>query len=195
MGEPALKRERFTYAEYLELEADSPARHIFWDGEVFAMAGGSIQHNTLESNVHGLLFAALRGQPCRPFTGNCRLRALNSERAVFADVVVVCGPVITHPADGTATTNPTVVVEVLSKSTEAFDRGDKFVYYRSFPTLRSVLFLSQREVRVERYVRGLDDDWRLRDLGPGGTLEIPEIGARLAVEQIYENVHFDDVED
>ena len=195
MGEPARKRDRFTYQDYLALEATSDQRHVFWDGEIFAMAGGSVKHDTLESNLHGLLFTALRGRPCRPYTGNRRLRALDSERAVFADVVVVCGPMSTHPEDATATSNPTVVFEVLSKSTEAFDRGDKFSYYRTFPTLRSVVFLSQRAVHVERYIRGEGDDWNLRDLGLTGVLDLPELGTRLSLAEIYDGVPLSDPED
>ena len=188
MGAPSPGHERFTYQEYLDLEAASQERHIFWDGEIFAMAGATVKHYTVESNLHGLLFTALRGRSCRPYTGNRRLRAMDSERAVFADVVVVCGSMITHPEDATATTNPTIVFEVVSKSTEAFDRGDKFTYYRMFPSLRSVVFVSQKAMHVERYIRGEDGAWSLRDIGPEGVLELPEIGVRLALKDVYDGV-------
>lgn len=194
MGEPALKQERYTYQEYLEMAVDAQERLIFWDGEIFAMAGGTVSHATLETNLVGLLVSALRGKPCRPFVGNQRLRAPDSERAVFADALVVCGPVRTHPGDATAVTNPVIVFEVLSKSTEAFDRGDKFAYYRTFPTLRSVVFVSQKDKRVERYTRGPDDDWTLRDLGPDSVLDLSEIGVRLALQEIYEGVSLLDPE-
>ena len=181
MADPALKQDHFTYAEYLDIEAQSEERHIFWDGEIFAMAGGSLGHTRLESNLHGLLFIALGGRPCHPYTGNQRLRAPEGDRAVYTDAVVICGRRETHPDDADAVTNPVVVFEVLSKSTKAFDRGDKFAYYRTFPSLRAVVFVSQKTAHIERYSRDERGVWTLTDIGRDDTLDLPEIGVSLVV--------------
>lgn len=185
MDEAALKQDRFTYQEYLELEERSDERHIFWDGEIFAMAGGSPAHVALETSLILTLGATLKGRPCRPRVGNQRLRAPEGDRCVYADATVVCGPLTFHPDDGTALTNPVVVFEVLSRSTEAFDRGEKFAYYRTFPSLRSVVLISQRPHRVERYSRDARGVWSLTDLGPQDTLDLPEIDAEISLAEMY----------
>lgn len=190
MSEPAGVAHLLSYAEYLELEGAAEERHIFWDGEIFATSGGSENHTALEANLVALLRDALRGAPCRAHTGNRRLRSLSrAERSVYPDAVVICGPSVPHPADHLASTNPSVVVEVLSDSTESFDRGKKFAYYRTFPTLRSVVLVSQHEVRVEHFHRpeGLDT-WAITELGPGEALELPDIRATLPLDEIYEGV-------
>ena len=188
VAEPALKQTRRTYTEYLDMQARSEERLMFWDGEIFAMAGGTIQHGAIQTNLVALLWTALRGQPCRPFVGDQRLRALDSERVVYADGAVVCGPPVPHSDDATTLTNPVVVFEVLSKSTEAFDRGDKFVYYRGFPSMRSVVFIAQRTRRAEVYHRDEHGLWRLRDLGPTDELDLPEVGVRIPLSALYEGI-------
>lgn len=186
MAEPALKRAPLTYEEYLEIEDQSEERHIFWDGEMFAMSGASDDHNIIETNVAGFLHAALRGRPCQASTGNRRLRALHSKKAVYGDAVVICGTTILHPGDKNAATNPVAIFEVLSDSTEVFDRGEKFRYYRTFPSLRVVVFLSQKEIHAERYTRGPSGSWTLVDFGSGEILNLDEIGVSLAVDDLYE---------
>lgn len=186
MALPALKQDRYTYEEYLEIEAGSDERHIFWDGEIFNMSGGSSTHVQLETNLIVLLGAALKGQPCRPRVGNQRIRALAGERAVYADATVFCGQYRPHPQDPGAMTNPTVVFEVLSKSTEAFDRGDKFAFYRTIPELRSFVLLSQKARRIERYYRDERGVWSLEELGPDDALTLPELGVSIPLSEIYE---------
>ena len=187
MGEPALKQETFSYDEYREMEDLSPERHIFWDGQIYAMSGASDDHNTIESNAHLVLGIALRGRPCRASTGNRRLRALHSEKAVYADAVVICGKSIQHPDDKNASTNPVVIVEVLSPdSTEGFDRGDKFAYYRTFPSVKVVVFVVQKEIAVERHVRGPGGAWTMHAFGVGETMSLDEIGVSVHVDELYE---------
>lgn len=135
MGPPAVKSERVSWEEYLALEDPSGERWMYWDGELFAMAGATFAHDVIESNLHILFGGALRGSPCRPFTSNRRLRALEGDRSAFPDLSIVCGPHVAHPDDANATMNPTAVFEVLSDSTEAFDRGDKFAWYRGSPSV------------------------------------------------------------
>lgn len=181
MAVGAPKQPHLTYAEYRAQEDASQEKHIYWDGEIFAMVGGSFTHCKLEQNLSGMLYVALRRQPCQPYTGNLRLRALDSDRAVYADAIVVCGQPEAHPDDPQAATNPTVVMEVLSDSTEVFDRGAKFAYYRTFPSLQSFVLLSQAAPRVEHYCREADGRWVIEDLGLDDTLHLPSVDAHLAV--------------
>lgn len=186
MAEPALKKDRLTYDEYRAIEDNTDVRHIFWDGEMFAMSGASDAHNIIESNVIISLGIALRGRPCRASTGNRRLRALGSDDAVYADATVICGGTVTHPEDRNAATNPVVVVEVLSDSTEKFDRGDKFAYYRSFPSIREVVLISQKQVRVERFTRTASGSWLLTELREGAALALESVDVSIPVADLYE---------
>lgn len=186
MAQPAVKLPRYTYEEYLEMEDRAEERHIFWDGEIYAMAGASLKHSVLESRLVRLLGNVLDGRPCHALVGNQHLRALDSERTVYADASIVSGRFVMHPESSSALTNPTVVFEILSDSTEAFDRGDKFAYYRSFESIRSVVLLSQKTRRVERYSRDERGLWRLEDLGPDDTLRLPEVEVNLPIAEIYE---------
>lgn len=186
MGEAALKLDHITIEDYIEMENASNEKHMFWDGEIFAMSGASPDHYEIEMNVAGLLYTQQRNQPCRPFTGNVRLRALGSERSVYADAVVVCGPKVPHPGDGNALTNPTVIVEVLSDSTESFDRGDKFAYYRTFPSVQEVLLVSQKQMQVEHFRRAEGGSWVLRVYRDGESVVLASVGAQLAVADLYE---------
>lgn len=187
MQPSAVKQEKLSYAEYLALEATAEERHIFWDGSRQAMSGGTLNHSLLETQLILMLGSALKGRPCRPFSGNRRLRSPEEpDRAVYADLSVICGKSQPHPEDPDASTNPTVVIEVLSPSTEGFDRGKKFAYYRTFPTLRSYVLVAQDQVLVEHYYRQ-GERWMLDLLGPGEQLVLPEIDVRLEVDQIYQD--------
>ena len=185
MGVPAGKRIGHTYASYLEIAEQSEERLYFWDGEIYAMAGASFEHDTIETNLGGLLFRALEGRPCRPRTSNARLRALHSERSVYADGIIHCGPPSPHPDDRVAMTNPTVIFEVLSPSTAAFDRGDKFAYYREFPSVREVVFIAQYQVRVEIYTRQPSGDWLWMTRGAGQAMTLPSAQIEVPVDALY----------
>lgn len=185
MGLPAEKVTKLSYAEYKAIEDASDERHDFWDGEMFAMSGASPDHYALESAIHGALFSQLGKNPCRAYTGNMRLRSLDSDNAVYADTVVVCGPRQVHPDDPCAITNPSVVVEVLSPSTEAYDRGAKFALYRGFPSITDVVFVSQQAIAIEHYSRDPAGGWRLTDLGRADALAFPALGVSIPVEAIY----------
>lgn len=187
---PEAKSERVTWEEYLAMVDPSGERWMYWDGEIFSMSGATLPHDMIERNVGGLLFVALRGQHCSPFTSNRRLRALKGERSSFPDASIVCGPHQAHPDDKHATTNPTAVFEVLSDSTEAFDRGDKFAWYRTFPSLRYVVLLSQKSRHVEVFQRQADEAWLFRAYGPGQSLPFEDMGFTLAVDDIYDGVDF-----
>lgn len=142
-----------TYAEYLEIEADSPIRHEYLAGEIFAMAGGTPEHAALQVSISGALLRQLAGRPCRVFSSDLRLRVPATGLATYADVTVVYGRVERDAEDENAVVNPTALVEVTSKRTEAYDRGDMFEHYRTIPSLREYVLVSHRESRIDVWRR------------------------------------------
>jgi Uma2 family endonuclease len=186
MAEPKL---RMNEGSYLEFDRQSEAKHVLWDGEVYAMAGASLAHNLVVGNLLHHLGNALEGSGCRPLPSDMRVR-LSRDRYVYPDVTIVCGP----PAlDGESDIllNPSAVIEVLSPSTTAFDRGDKFVAYRSLVGLDEVVFVSQHEPRVETYTRQPDDSWLLRESRADGSLALRSLSVPLPLQLIYKDVAFE----
>ena len=183
MGGPAA--QRLSYAEYLALEAETGVRHEFWNGEVHAMAGGTLDHSLIAANMIGLMFSQLSGTPCRAFTADCKLWIGHADRAVYPDLTVVCGPVERPAHDSNACTNPSMVVEVLPPSTEDLDRGGKVRDYRQIPGLSTILLIESERQSVEVISRNPDESWTLRTFGPGETLRLPTPDLQLSVDRIY----------
>lgn len=180
----ALAAQHSTYAEYLELEASSEQRYEFVDGVVYAMAGGTPEHARLAAALIAELRAALSPKGCAVYTSDLKLRIEATNRTTYADVVVICGPERTSDIDRTAVVNPTVIVEVLSPSTEASDRGEKWRHYQRIDSLREYVLVSQDEPYVEVFRRD-GDEWVLRTATAGQMLELPSQGVRVAVDAIY----------
>jgi Uma2 family endonuclease len=176
-----------TYADYLIAEAVAKVRHEYLKGEVWAMAGGTIEHGALALAVAGELRAALRGKPCRAFSSDVRVRIPETDLATYPDLSVVCGKLETAPEDKDAITNPIVLVEVLSDSTEAYDRGAKAAHYRRIASLREYVLVSQNEPRIEVQRRVEGGRWELLEARPGETIELASLGVRLDVAAVYTN--------
>lgn len=173
-----------SYAEYLAREARSETKHEFVDGVVRAMAGGTIEHARLASALTRLLAASLVGRPCETYSSDARVRIDASNRTTYPDLTIVCGPLERSSADREAIANPTVIVEVLSESTEAYDRGEKFRHYRLLPSLREYVLVASDQPLVEVWRRD-QDAWRVDDRGPGETVSLASIDARFAVDALY----------
>ena len=171
-------------SEYLAWEREQPGKHEYHLGEVFAMAGGSLRHNFLSSAIGAELRAALRGR-CQVLSSDQRISAKQGERYVYADAVVVCGSVQTEPGTSDVLANPSVVVEVLSRSTEAFDRGDKWDAYQRLPSLSDYLLVTQTVAQIEHYQREVGGSWRYRRLEAGDTLTLSN-GATMAIDAVCE---------
>jgi Uma2 family endonuclease len=186
MARPA-PTARMTYAEYLAAEAASDVRHEYLNGEVWAMAGGTPEHAALALAVGSELRQALRGKPCRAYSADLRIRIVDTGLSTYPDVSVVCGQLETAPDDKDAVTNPIVLVEVLSESTEGYDRGAKAAHYRRIPSLREYVLVSQAEPRIEVHRRAESGRWELLEARPGETIELVSLGARLDVAAIYAN--------
>jgi Uma2 family endonuclease len=184
--------QKITYAQYLMMEEGAELRHEWLDGAVFAMASGTLDHATLISNVLLALGLALRGGPCRVFTGDARVRVRATGLATYPDASVICGPRETHPEDPQALTNPRLLVEVLSPSTEVYDRTEKLDHYRQIEALEDVLLVDHRCVRAERWTRA-GRGWTVVVHGPGERLSLggrsPDHGpVELDVDAIYAGV-------
>jgi Uma2 family endonuclease len=183
MTEPA-RTLTYTFAEYLALEAKGETKHEYINGEIFAMAGGTPDHAALAAAVIRLLGTALLDRPCRVYTSDLRIRVLATGLATYPDVSVVCRPFEPDPEDANTAVNPVVIVEVLSDSTEAYDRGEKFAHYRRIPSLRDYLLVLQSKAQIEHYRRNDDDTWTLREVRAPGAVRL-SIGCELSVEDVY----------
>ncbi|MBM4365838.1 MAG: Uma2 family endonuclease [Deltaproteobacteria bacterium] len=181
-------RKLLSYADYLQVEEETQVKHEWRAGVIVAMAGGTVAHSELGGRVFGLLFGRLDGKPCRPYNSDLKLRIPAEDVATYADVAVVCGEPIRDQLDDNALVNPTVVIEVLSESTEDYDRNEKFDYYQALGTLREYVLVSQHEVRVEHYVLRGPGTWEYRRLGPGDTLALKSVRAKLPVDEVYRGV-------
>ena len=180
-----------TYVEYLEVEADSPIRHEYLAGEIFAMAGGTPEHGALQVSVSGALLRQLAGRPCRVFSSDLRLRIPATGLATYAGVTVVCGPVERDADDENAVVNPIVLVEVTSKRTEAYDRGEKFEHYRTIPSLREYVIVSHREPRIDLWRRPASGGaWAETRAGSGDPALLESIDCRLDVDELYAAARF-----
>ncbi len=177
----------YTFSAYIALEAKSEAKHELVNGEILAMAGGSPERSRLAANVIGELGAALRGRPCVTYTSDLRVRVRATGLATYPDATVVCGRLEVDPEDKNTATNPVVIVEVLSDSTETYDREDKRAHYRLIPSLREYVLVSQHERRIEHYHRNDDGSWTLRDARAGERARLDAVGCELSVDAIYED--------
>ncbi len=179
---------RYTYADYVALEAVSTGKHEFLDGEIYAMAGGSEEHSALAAEMVRILGNAVGERLCRVHTSDLRIYVESVGLATFPDVSVVRGPVYHHDPSPTATAlNPMILVEVTSDSSEDYDTGPKLEYYQTIPTLREYVVVSHRERRIAVHSRGEDDAWTTRVAIRGGRVEVSSLGAALIVDEIYRN--------
>jgi Uma2 family endonuclease len=184
MSTPAETR-RMTAAEYLVWEREQATKHEFHLGEVFAMAGASPRHNVLAAAMIAELGGAMRAKGCHVMTSDQRVSAAEGGRYVYPDAVVVCGGLRTEAGASDVLANPTVIVEVLSRATEAYDRGEKWEAYQRLSSLTDYVLVSQAAVRIEHYRREPDGSWRYREHGPGTKLTFGN-GVLIAVDAVYQ---------
>ncbi len=181
----AAPQHRSTPEEYLAFEREAEEKHEYWDGEIVAMAGASPEHNAICFNLAGALKPQLRGSGWRGFTSDQRVRVPLSHRYVYPDLTVVCGQPVFEDDDAYTLVNPTLVVEVLSPTTENKDRGPKLFGYRTLPSLRGYLLGTW----VEHWSRQDDGRWLVTELDEvTAILDLPEVGCKLPLAEVYEDV-------
>jgi Uma2 family endonuclease len=189
--------KRFTVQEYYALETAASYKSDYYKGEIFAMAGGTAEHSRICVNIGGELRNRLRGKPCDTFESKLRLKIKATGLRTYPDVSVYCGPLERAEDDAyhETYTNPTVLFEVLSKSTEGYDRGFKAQNYRRIETLRAYALVSQTDAFIEIYERQPDNRWLLREVaGLDAVLTIPAIGVDVPLSEIYSRVTFTNAE-
>ena len=181
------ERSNLSPHAFLAWERQQPTKHEYFQGEVFAMAGGSPRHNALCSSMIARLQEALRDGPCNVFTSDQRVSMDAGERYVYPDITVVCGPLILHPGTSDVLENPTVLVEVLSSSTEQYDRGLKWEAYQRLPSLSDYVLVSQNEARIEHFRRESSGSWVYRSAIAGDRVTLSN-GATVDVSAVFGNL-------
>jgi Uma2 family endonuclease len=189
----ALREQTWMVEQYLELERTSEIKHEYLDGYVFAMTGASRNHNLIAAAVMGIFYVQLRGRPGNIYTSDQRVKA--GRLYAYPDISVVCGtPEFTGETPDTLA-NPTLLIKVLSPSTEKSDRGKTFQYYRELDSLQEYVLIAQDSYRIEHYVRQENGPWLFNDaVGADATLELASIGCTLSLADVYEKVIFEEEE-
>jgi Uma2 family endonuclease len=174
-----------TYDDYLEAARHSPVKLEFHAGEIFAMTGGSVLHAQLSGSVFAALRTGLTGKTCRAFNSELRIAVTAANEACYPDASVVCGPIVVDPRDPHGVTNPSVIVEVLSPSTETYDRSGKFGLYRQIASLRDYLLVSQTHNQIEHFSRNADDSWTYRCAQTGDSVHLTAVDVALSVAEVF----------
>jgi Uma2 family endonuclease len=190
MGMPVQKHS-YSIDEYLNLEANADGRHEYHDGEILAVAGGSPEQSFIIINICGELRNALKGKPCRVAESNLRVRIPRPPRYVYPDASVICGPLQLDPDDAEqhSILNPKVIVEILSRTTEGYDRGEKFTQYRQIESFEEYILISQDRPNFESFLRQPDGAWsietctELQDIA-----RVRSLGIEIPMSEIYAGI-------
>ena len=184
-----MAEQTITPGQYLELERGADFKSEYSSGRMFRISGGSNAHSLIGGNVHALLWSQLRRKPCLTFNSDMKVLVNVTGLYTYPDVSVVCGDVRYTDEHRDMVENPIVLVEVLSPTTEAYDRGEKFVHYQGLPSLTDYLIISQETMRVEQYVRQNDDKWLLSvHSGPEASVGLVSTECTLLLAEVYERV-------
>lgn len=171
--------------------ASLQGRSEYFGGEVFAMTGASAAHNAIVRNISGLLWTQMKGRPCQVFASDMKVRVRTADAGTYPDLVAFCDRPEFQDGRQDVLLNPSLIVEVLSDSTEAYDRGGKFALYRQLPSLREYLLISQHRVQAELYTRGADNRWTLSDFGAlTDRIPLASVDCTLALAEVYDKVEF-----
>ena len=181
---------RYTPEQYLALDRKADYKSEYINGHVIAMAGASQRHNLIAGNLYREVSQQLRGRPCEAYISDMRVKVGLTGLYTYPDVVMVCGDIHFEDGDNDTLLNPTAIVEVLSTSTEAYDRGEKFAHYRRLESLQEYLLVAQDKVRIEHYVRQ-GPHWVLSEVSdPQDTVHLAAIDCTIALQDVYDKVQF-----
>jgi Uma2 family endonuclease len=185
-------KPRYSFEEYLAIEREREYKSEYFAGEMFAMAGATENHNLVAFNVANVLGRQLKDRPCKAYLSDMRVRIEATGLTTYPDASVVCGPPQFHDAKRDILLNPQVIVEVLSPSTESYDRGKKFEHYRKLDSLRDYVLISQDRRQIECFTRQPDGRWTLHEASePGSSLRLASIECDLPANEIYAKIEFD----
>ncbi len=188
----ALPKEHYTLEEYLELDRNSDQRFEYWEGEVFSMSGVSEEHAQIEVDLTTLLNLRLSVKGCRLFPANMRIKVPSMPPYRYGDLSALCGKAKFEKIDGVdALVNPMLIVEVLSYSTEGYDRGDKFTHYKSIPSFREYLLVAQHRPHITHFIKQENGAWinhEYNDLNE--VVKLTSVGCEFSLHEVYQNVAF-----
>jgi Uma2 family endonuclease len=182
---------RVSESDYLRLERRAEGKSQFFDGEIFAMAAGTRAHSLIAINLASELRNQLKSTKCVPYNADLRIKVEATGLITYPDVSVVCGDQRFLDDEEDTLLNPVLIGEVLSDSTEAYDRGKKFENYRQIPSCHEYLLVSQREPRVEQFIRQPNGEWSLKEAsGPQAEIKLPSLGIVLRLSEVFAKVEF-----
>lgn len=191
----ATAERMLTELEYLDQERRAENRSEFYRGQIYAMAGASRAHNLITVNLTRELSQRLKGRPCEVYSSDMKVKVKPSGLYTYPDVTVVCGEPRFDDAQNDILLNPKIIIEVLSPSTEAYDRGDKFEHYRRLASLNDYILVAQHRYRIEHFSRQADGRWLLVEVNDlQAELALDSIGCALPLAEIYERVVFESAE-
>ena len=187
----AIPKTKLTPDEYLKFERKSEVKHGYFAGEIFAMSGAKRNHNKIVGNLSGLVWQHLKEKDCEFYPTDMRVFVPATGLYTYPDLVVVCGEPKFQDEVFDTLLNPILLIEVLSDSTEGYDRGKKFQHYRSIESLREYVLVSQDEARIEKYVKQGDGFWVLSEaVGLESEIEFSSIECRIALSEVYDKIDF-----
>ncbi len=178
--------------DYLEAERKAFEKHAYYRGEIFAMSGASLPHNQIFSNLFIGVGSKLKGKSCRPYGSDLSIHIPLNSFYTYPDISIICGDVATTNDKFDTATNPSVIIEILSKSTKDYDKGTKFTLYRDIGTLKEYILVDSTNISVEKFIRNADNSWQLTEykLLPN-VFSINAVDIKLTLSDIYESVKFD----
>ncbi len=197
MGQPQVKNDKLSIAEWLEQEQSEGVRYEYHNGEVFAMAGGTLKHTVISGNAYRLLENNFidKDKDCQAFISELKIEISKEGRYVYPDTLAVCGKVEESQSVPGAILNPVLVIEVTSKSSEAYDRDGKFHFYTSLPSVKQYMIVSQAGPFVTLYNRdpesGLFDPPFIEVRGLEGTIDLFSVGYQMPMQELYRKITFD----
>jgi Uma2 family endonuclease len=187
MSEPAVKH--ISIAEYLEMERAAIEKHEYYKGEIFAMSGARVKHNRIQMNFLGATHGFLRGKDCEVFGSDLRIHIPSNSLFTYPDAVIICNGLELLDEEFDTVLNPKVIVEVLSKSTQSYDRGDKFNLYRAIPSLKEYIMISSETIGLEHYIKQENNTWLLKEYSQlSDSLLIQSIDFSILLSELYAGV-------
>jgi len=189
--EPAVAygKQKVSIEEYLEMEQSSIEKHEYYKGEIFAMSGAKMPHNTISKNLLGTLFTKLKGKKCQPYGSDVRIHIESNTLFAYPDISIICDEVITRNNDDFNVLNPVVIIEILSQSTKNYDRGEKFKLYRDIPTLKEYILIDSESIHIETFRLNEKNHWELEEYNfVTEELYVKAINEKILIADIYEGV-------
>ena len=191
-NEPALQYNYISAEDYLQEERLAVEKHEYYQGEIFAMSGASVRHNRIQANTIGELYLKLKGKDCQPYGSDLRIHIPENTLYTYPDITIFCAPPDLTDEHFDTATNPTVIFEILSKSTRNYDRLSKFNLYRDIKSMNTYILIDSLSHSIELHTRNEDNTWQLQDLKSlHDTLILKTLQIEILLKDIYEGVTFD----